>query len=239
MYDSKSLGLNILYMLKVLSYIKMDFENMRVAELKALARERGLRGYSRLRKDALINFISDSERQPQPQQPTQPQRPMQPNQTRSVRFRPDRPRQLELMRRLEGIPPQPSLRPAPRPTPQKRNVEFKPYQLKTKKKEERTDPTPNGKETAKKLKRIKKKLNELNRKIRHSKKKNDGLIHKRNALRKAIESAKHGTEPKRSIPEPKFIFKEREQGFGGAYRSYRAEGVPIVQPSPKSKDALL
>ena len=28
----------------------MDYENIRVAELKALARERGLRGYSRLRK---------------------------------------------------------------------------------------------------------------------------------------------------------------------------------------------
>ena len=62
MYDSKSLGLNILYMIKVLSCIKMDYENMRVAELKALAREHGLRGCSRLRKDALINFIRDSER---------------------------------------------------------------------------------------------------------------------------------------------------------------------------------
>ena len=56
------------------------------------------------------------------------------------------------------------------------------------------------------------------------------MIHKRNALRKAIESAKHGTEPKRSIPEPKFIFKQREQAFGGAYRSYRVKGVPKMDP---------
>ena len=101
---------------------------------------------------------------------------------------------------------------------------------KTKKKQECTDPTPSGKETDKKLKRMKKKLNQLNRKIRHSEKKNDGLIHKRNTLRKAIESAKHGTEPKHSIPEPKFIFKECEQAFGGAYGSYRVEGVPKMDP---------
>ena len=42
----------------------MDYENMRVTELKALAREHGLRGYSRLRKDVLIDFICDSERRP-------------------------------------------------------------------------------------------------------------------------------------------------------------------------------
>ena len=77
---------------------------------------------------------------------------------------------------------------------------------------------------------MKEKLNELNRKIRHSKKKNDGLIHKRNALGKAIESAKHGAEPQRSVPEPKFIFKEREQAFRGAYRSYRVEGAPKMDP---------
>ena len=34
----------------------------------------------------------------------------------------------------------------------------------------------------KKLKRMKKKLDELNRKIRHSRKRHDGLIHKRNSL---------------------------------------------------------
>ena len=45
-----------------------------------------------------------------------------------------------------------------------------------------------------------------------------------------MKSAKHGTEPKRSIPEPKFIFKERDQAFGGAYRSYRVVGVPKMDP---------
>ena len=36
---------------------------MRMPELKALTRERRLRGYSRLRKAALIAFLQDNERQ--------------------------------------------------------------------------------------------------------------------------------------------------------------------------------
>ena len=31
-------------------------------------------------------------------------------------------------------------------------------------------------------------------------------------------------------PEPKFIFKVREQAFGRAYRSYGVEGVPKMDP---------
>ena len=42
---------------------------------------------------------------------------------------------------------------------------------------------------------MKKKLGDLNRKIRHSKKKRDGLIHKRNSLRKVIENIKVGVNP--------------------------------------------
>ena len=72
---------------------------------------------------------------------------------------------------------------------------------------------------------MKKKLDELNRKIRHSRKKHNGMIHKRNALRKAIEGLKHGTKPE-PMPEPEWTFKEREQAFKGAYRSYRVNGRP-------------
>ena len=57
----------------------------------------------------------------------------------------------------------------------------------------------------KQLKRMNKKLGELNRKIRHSKKKNDGLIHKRNSLRRAIEELKWGNTKQPTI--------ELEQGF--------------------------
>ena len=65
----------------------MEYENMRVAELKALARERGLRGYSRMRKPEIIELIRNN------QQSWAPEIPPRPNQTQSVRFRPDRPRQ--------------------------------------------------------------------------------------------------------------------------------------------------
>ena len=50
---------------------------------------------------------------------------------------------------------------------------------------------------------MKKKLDDLNRKIRHSRKKQVGLIHKQNSLRRAIEELKHGTKPE---PEPEQCF---------------------------------
>ena len=87
---------------------------MRVAELKALARERGLRGYSRLRKAELIALLQNRPPPPPPPAPrprprpalrpprTRPSRPNRPPPSSpSVRFRPDRPRQPELLRKLE------------------------------------------------------------------------------------------------------------------------------------------
>ena len=96
------------------------------------------------------------------------------------------------MRRLEGIPTppvprstvpgdllhggphqqRPPPRPAPRPSP-KQDTEFKPYQLKPKRDgiELPTEEQSNTSIDPKKLKRMKKKLDELNRKIRHSRKK--------------------------------------------------------------------
>ena len=79
---------------------------MRVAELKALAREHGLRGYSRMRKSEIIELIRNNQQSWAPDIPPNngttppggaqapsPPRSMQPNQTQSVRLRPDRPRQ--------------------------------------------------------------------------------------------------------------------------------------------------
>ena len=46
--------------------VKMDYNNIKV-ELKSLARERGLRGYSRLRKSGLIDLIRNNPPPPVPQ----------------------------------------------------------------------------------------------------------------------------------------------------------------------------
>ena len=47
-----------------------NYETLRMPELKALARECTLRGYSRLRKAELIAFLQDEDRQ-QRKPPTQ------------------------------------------------------------------------------------------------------------------------------------------------------------------------
>ena len=145
----------------------MDYNNLRIVDLKALARKRGLLGYSWLKKAELIAFLQANLQphtrpppiptpRPPRTRPPSPTRPPPPPpsqaiamqaQVQLVRFRPDRPRQPELLRQRNSQP----VRPAP---------EFKPYQLKPKRgtnveppiaeplEERPTDP--------KKLKRMKK-----------------------------------------------------------------------------------
>ena len=82
---------------------------MKVVDLKTLAKERGLRGYSRMKKSELIAFLQDDLRStPDPRPPhTRPPRPTRPSppSPQSVRFRPDRPRQPELLRQLDERQP--------------------------------------------------------------------------------------------------------------------------------------
>ena len=82
---------------------------MRVPELKALERERGLRGYSRMRKTQIIDLLRNYSPQTTRSTGAQPT-----NSEPSVRFRPDRPRQPELLKKLEDTP-QPSVVNLPRP----------------------------------------------------------------------------------------------------------------------------
>ena len=41
-----------------MSIYKMEYENMRMPELKSLARDHGLRNYSRMRKAELVAFLT-------------------------------------------------------------------------------------------------------------------------------------------------------------------------------------
>ena len=119
------------------------------------------------------------------------------------------------MRKLEGVT---LTNPQPKPP------DFKPYQLRNKK----------GREPSierltvdlKKLKQVKKKLDELNKKIRHSRNKMDGMIHKRNSLRRTIEEIKRSERSARPPPPPTVVLRKLENAFGRAYRSYRADGRP-------------
>ena len=68
---------------------------------------------------------------------------------------------------------------------------------------------------------MKKKLGKLNKKMRHSSKKHNNLISKRNPIKKEIEELKGPREPK---PEESFNPIELEQALNKAYRSYRING---------------
>ena len=58
-----------------MSPIKMEYEHMRVTELKALARDRELRNYSRMRKAELVALLQNN---PPPAPRTRPPRPTRP-----------------------------------------------------------------------------------------------------------------------------------------------------------------
>ena len=65
---------------------------------------------------------------------------------------------------------------------------------------------------------MKKKLDELNRKIRHSRKKCDGMIHKRNTVRKATEDIKSltATKPTTEVQaEPEWSMRGPSEGLTG------------------------
>ena len=71
-----------------------------------------------------------------------------------------------------------------------------------------------------------KKLSKLNKKIRHSKRKCNNLISKRNSIKKKIEELKGSYEQNEEVfsPEESISPVELEQAFGRTYRNYRNNG---------------
>ena len=190
-------------------------ERMKVIDLKALAKECWLQGYSKLRKAELITFLQNNL-QPTPAPCTRPPKPTIPHPPPSA-WEPinDRPRPTP------RPSPKPIPAPRPRPIPPPR-----PYQLKPKRgKETFIEPPVEQKElppaNLKQFKRMEKKLDKLNKKIRHSEKDHNNLISKRNSIKKKIKELKGPHEPE---PEESFNPIEFEQAFSRAYRSYRVNG---------------
>ena len=139
----------------------MDYNNMKVVEPKALGKEHGLRGYSRLKEPTLITFLQNNL------QPTPAPRPMPA----------PRPKPTPTPR------PTPASRPKPTPSVRPKQPDWRPYQLKPKRGNEAFIESPvEQKElppsNLKQIKHMKKKLGKLNKKIRHSKKDHNNLISK-------------------------------------------------------------
>ena len=196
---------------------------MKVIDLKVHVKERGLRGYSRLKKAELITFLQNNLRPspalrliPAPRPPPKPT-------PRPIPAPKSAPRLIPAPR--PSPKPAPRLIPAPRPPPRLIPA-LKPYQLKPKRgKETFVEPPmeqePSSTASLKQIKFMKKKLGKLNKKIRHSKKKHNNLISKRNSIKKKIKELKVSREPK---PEESFNPIELEQALNRAYRSYRING---------------
>ena len=162
-----------------------------------------------------------SEPPPQLQtwKPTRPPLPPPvpaPQASTSVRFRRVRPRQLEERNS--------------KPASHRRPPALKPYQLKPKKGQEIFIEPPVGQkkvsppQNAKQIKCIKKNLGKLNKKIRHSKRKYNNLISKRNPIKKKTKELKGLSKPEVSREPKSFNPAELEQAFYRAYRSYRING---------------
>ena len=130
-----------------------------------------------------------------------------------------------MLGQLEERNPQPT-----GPVRSRQPPELKPYQLKPKRgRETFIEPPVKQKEVpppnAKQIKRMKKKLGKPDKKIRHSMKKHNNLISKRNSIKKKIEELKGPRKPKESHkPKESFSPVELEQTFNRAYRSYRING---------------
>ena len=213
-----------------------NYETLRMPELKALARERKLRGYSRLRKAELIAFLQDEEDRQQEEPPTrEPELEVpQPLTKRQLKRRRNKNSKLNkkfknLSKEIDNLKSQiEGLEDKIAKAAQSTNARFKRKKIRSMKRdvvkaieklkeseklfesiESRIPKNNNSKRSF--SKRIENKIAELNKKIRRAKnKKNkERLIAKRNSLKIELSWGP----------------KELEGAFGGAYRHYRIDGI--------------
>ena len=234
--------------------MERKFSELKVPELKALAKERGLKRYSKLRKAELIALLQTPPpaprtrppklTRPPPPPPSKPDRPRQPElleerslTARQIKRRRNKAnklnkriksseRELERLRterdsiinEIEGAQKFKSQRRRIR----KLNKELVKIDESISKFEkvldsaiDRLEPTPPP------TKRIERKISELNKKIRRAKKNKvkEALITKREDLRSKLADGKWNLKA-----------RVHEGAFGRAYRRYRMDGRPQMDP---------
>ena len=215
-----------------------NYETLRIPELKALARERRLRGYSRLRKAKLIAFLQDEDRRQE--EPTQqpelevPQPLTQSLTKRQLKRRRNKNFKLNkefknLSKEIDNLKSQiEGLENIIAKAAQSTNAGFKRKKIRSMKRdvikaieklkeskksfesiESRIAKNNNSKRSS--SKQIENKIAELNKKIRRAKNKKNKkrLIARRNSLKIELSWGP----------------KELEGSFGGAYRRYRIDGI--------------
>ena len=213
-----------------------NYETLRMPELKALARERKLRGYSRLRKAELIAFLQDEDRQQEEPPTREPELEVpQPLTKRQLKRRRNKNSKLNkkfknLSKEIDNLKSQiEELENKIAKATQSTNADFKRKKIRSMKRdvvkaieklkeseksfqsiESRIIPKNNNSKRSS-SKRIENKIAELNKKIRRAKnkKKKERLIAKRNSLKIELNWGP----------------KELEGAFGGAYRRYRIDGI--------------
>ena len=213
-----------------------NYETLRMPELKALAREHKLRGYSRLRKAELIAFLQDEDRRQEDPPTREPElevlQPLAVALTkRPLKRRPNKNSKLNKKfknssKEIDNLKSQnEELENKIAKAAQSMNAGFKRKKIRSMKRdavkaieklkeseksfesiESRIPKNNNSKRSS--SKRIENKIAELNEKIRRAKNK-DCLIVKRNSLKIELSWGP----------------KELEGAFGGAYRRYRIDGI--------------
>ena len=213
-----------------------NYETLRMPELKALARERKLRGYSRLRKAELIAFLQGEDRQQEEPPTQQPElEVLQPLTKRQLKHRRNKNSKLNkkfknLSKEIDNLKSQiEGLENKITKAAQSTNARFKRKKIrsmkgdvvkaigKLKESEKSFESIgsmiipKNNNSKRRSSKRIENKIAELNKKIRRAKnKKNkERLIAKRNLLKIQLSWGP----------------KELEGAFSGAYRHYRIDGI--------------
>ena len=213
-----------------------NYETLRMPELKALARERKLRGYSQLRKAELIAFLQDEDRRQEEPPTREPELEVpQPLTRRQLKRRRNKNSKLNkkfknLSKEIDNLKSQiEELENKIAKAAQSTNAGFKRKKIRSMKRdvvksieklkeseksfqliESRIIPKNNNSKRSS-SKRIENKIAELNKKIRRAKnKKNkERLIAKRNSLKIELSWGP----------------KQLEGAFGGAYRRCRIDGI--------------